>query len=79
MPPPTRRTDEQARRALLRHRQMTRNWGLFALVVALIIGALIAPNTTWLAFLALVVLGSFGLAVGWGLRLINNLFSPPRQ
>ena len=79
MPPPTRRTDEQARRALLRHRQITRNWGLFALVVALIIGSLIAPNTTWLAFLALVVLGSFGLAVGWGLRLINNLFSPPRQ
>ena len=78
MPPPTRRTDEQARHALVRHRQMARNWGLFALVVALIIGAMVAPHTTLLAFVALVVLGGFGLAVGWGLRVISNLFTPPR-
>jgi len=77
MPPPARRSNDSARHALLRQRQMARNWGLFALAIALIICAVIAPHTALLVFVALVVFGAFGIVVGWGLRLINRLFNPP--
>lgn len=78
MPPDRRRSKEQARHGLLRHRQMVRNWGLFALVAAIILGAIVAPRTTLLAVVLLGGLGAAGLAVGYGLRLINRLFTPPR-
>lgn len=77
MPPGKPRSHDYARNALYRQRQTVRKWGLFALVVALIIGAIVAPNTTLLAFVALVVFGLFGTAVAWGLRLIDRLLAPP--
>jgi hypothetical protein len=74
MPPDDRQRSDYARHALYRHRQIARQWGLFALVVALIIGALTAPNTTLLVAALLVVFGALGLAVSFGLRLIGRLF-----
>lgn len=72
MPPPDQ--SEEALQALHRQRQTVRQWGLFALVVALVIGAIIAPHTTLLVFVALVAFGTFGLAVAWALRQIDRLF-----
>ena len=79
MPPPTPRSKDYALHALHRQRQTVRKWGLFALAVALIIGAMMAPHTTLLAFAALLVFGAVAAAVTFGLRLINRLMAPPRH
>ena len=79
MPPTRPRSNDYALNALHRQRQTARKWGLFVLVVALILGAMMAPHTTLLAFTALLVFGAVGVAVAWGLRLINRLLTPPRH
>ena len=76
--PPSQKSGD-ALDALHLQRQTARKWGLLALVIALIIGAVIAPQTTLLAFVALVAFGAFGLAVAWALRQIDRLFKSRRN
>lgn len=76
---PPQHDQEEALHALHLQRQTVRKWGLFILVVALIIGAIVAPHTTLLAFVGLVVFGAFGLAVAWALRQIDRFFKSPRN
>ena len=59
MPPPTPRSKTCPPRPSSPAPDV-RNWGLFALAVALIIGAMIAPHTTLLAFVCLLVFGAVG-------------------
>ena len=75
MPPRTPRSADYAAQALRRQRQLVRKWGLFALAIALVIGAMIAPYTTLLAFGALLAFGVFGAGVSWVMRRFDRWMS----
>lgn len=68
---------DEANGALHRQRQTLRKWGLFVLIAALIIGAIVAPHTTLLVFVLLIGLGALGLAIAWALRQMERLFQRP--
>jgi uncharacterized membrane protein len=63
-----------ARHALLRHRALVRQWGLFIAVALIILGIVVAPRLTLLVCLALAFFAVAGLLTGWGARLIGRLF-----
>ena len=79
MQPRKPRSADYALNVLYRQRQAMRKWGLVALFFGLVGGALAAPHTTLLIFLALVVFGVFGGGVSLAMRAFGRWFDRPRS
>ena len=71
----TQKQRPEPRRDLSRQRRKTMIWGAVALTVALVVGALFAPNTTLLAFVLLAGLGGAGWLVGSLMRAFDRWIS----
>lgn len=76
MSPRTPRSADYAAQVLHRQRLLVRKCGLFGLAAALVIGAMIAPNTTLLVFVLLVMFGAFGVSLSWVMRRFDRWMSP---
>lgn len=72
-------TRDSALDDLRRQQRTARKWGLIVVALGLAIGALVAPNTALLVFVALVVFGTLGWGIGQVLRVIGRWFDGPQN